>query len=224
MRFIVIRHGKSKNNDLKEKNYEEYIKNRSSDADLCEGAQEQCELVGNFIKSNNIHIDKFYCSCHKRAFRTLKYISDVYNKDTPRECIPILHEYGGIFLGEKGFPGMTEKEMKENFPEVKLAEEVDLSKGWYTKDYKETVEEFKNRIKEVIKMFKDMAQNCEDENYTVCFIGHRNFLNGLFSLLNNTDFVINNQSISHDNLCISSFKIDKNRKVTIDYINFDPKI
>ena len=51
------------------------------------------------------------------------------------------------------------------------------------------------------------------------------FLNGLFSLMNNSNFVVNNQlSISHDNLCISSFDIDKNRKITINYINFDPKI
>ena len=225
MRFIAIRHGKTKNNELQEKNYEEYIKNRSSDPELCDGAKEQCELVAHFLKSNNIQIDKFLCSCQKRAFKTLNYIANIYNKDIPRECIPILYEYGGIFLGNKGYPGMNEKEMKEQFPKVKLPEGVDLSKGWYDKDHKETEEEFRNRIKEVIKMFKDMAQNCEKDNYTVCFISHNDFLNGLFSLLNGANFVVNNQlCISHDNLCLSSFIIDKNRKVTIDYINFDPKI
>ena len=61
MRFIAIRHGKTENNDLQEKNYEEYIKNRSKDTELCKGAQEQCEIVGNFLKNNNIHIDKFLC-------------------------------------------------------------------------------------------------------------------------------------------------------------------
>ena len=225
MRFIAIRHGKTVNNDLQEKSYELYIKNRSPDPDLCEGAKDECEFVGNFLKSNNIQIDKFLCSCQKRAFKTLNYIANVYNKDIPRECNPILYEYGGIFMGNQGLPGMTEKEMKEQFPEVKLPDGVDLSKGWYDKDHKETEEEFRNRIKEVIKMFKDMAKNNEDENYTVCFISHNDFLDGLMSLLNNSNFVVNNQlSISHNNLCISSFKIDKNRKVTIDYINFDPKI
>ena len=225
MRFIAIRHGKTENNDLQEKSYEDYIKYRSKDPELCKGSKEQCEIVGNFLKNNNIRIDKFFCSCQKRAFKTLNYIADVYNKDIPRECIPSIYEYGGIFMGEKGYPGMTEKEMKELFPQVKLPEGVDLSKGWYDKDHKETEEEFRNRLKEVIKMFKDMAQNCEDENYTVCFISHNDFLNGLLSFLNNANFVVNNQlSISHDNLCFSSFVIDKNRKVTIDYINFDPKI
>ena len=225
MRFIAIRHGKTENNDLQEKSYEEYIKGRSKDPELCKGAQDECEIVGNFLKNNNIRIDKFLCSCQKRAFKTLTYIANVYNKETPRECIPSLHEYGGIFMGDKGFPGMTEKEMKEQFPEVKLPEGVDLNKGWYDKDHKETEEEFRNRLKEVIKMFKEMAQNCEEENYTICFISHNDFLDGLFSLMNNSNFVVNNQlSISHDNLCISSFDIDKNRKITINYINFDPKI
>ena len=225
MRFIAIRHGKTENNDLQEKSYELYLKNRSMDPELCKDAKEQCEFVGNFLRTQKVRIDKFYCSCHKRAFKTLNYIANVYNKEIPRECLPIIHEMGGIFMGDKGYPGLTEKEMKEMFPEVKIPEGVDFSKGWYNKEYKETEEEFRNRVKEAIKIFKDMAQNSEDENYTICFITHHDFLDGLMSLLNSSNFTVKNQlSISHDNLCISSFRIDKKRNVTIDYINFDPKI
>ena len=225
MKFIVIRHGKTTNNYWQEISYEDYIKNRNQDPDLCEEVKEQCEFVGNFLKSNKIRINKFLCSCQRRAIKTLNYISNVYDKSVPKECIPSLHEYKGIFLNDKVYPGMTEKEIKELCPDIKLPENMDLSKGWYDKDHKETEEEFKKRLKEVINMFKEMAQNCEDENYTVCFISHNDFLNGFFSMLNNASFVVNNQlNISHDNLCISSFDIDKNRKVTINYINFDPKI
>ena len=225
MKFIVIRHGKTTNNYWQEISYEDYIKNRNQDPDLCEEVKEQCEFVGNFLKSNKIRINKFLCSCQRRAIKTLNYISNVYDKSVPKECIPSLHEYKGIFLNDKVYPGMTEKEIKELCPDIKLPENMDLSKGWYDKDHKETEEEFKKRLKEVINMFKEMAQNCEDENYTVCFISHNDFLNGFFSMLNNVSFVVNNQlNISHDNLCLSSFVIDKNRKVTINYINFDPKI
>ena len=225
MKFIAIRHGKTTNNYWQEISYEDYIKNRNQDPDLCEEVKEQCEFVGNFLKSNKIRINKFLCSCQRRAIKTLNYISNVYDKSVPKECIPSLHEYKGIFLNDKVYPGMTEKEIKELCPDIKLPENMDLSKGWYDKDHKETEEEFKKRLKEVINMFKEMAQNCEDENYTVCFISHNDFLNGFFSMLNNTSFVVNNQlNISHDNLCLSSFVIDKNRKVTINYINFDPKI
>ena len=49
MRFIAIRHGKTINNALHEKNYEEYLKNRNQDPDLCEGGKEQCEFIGNFL-------------------------------------------------------------------------------------------------------------------------------------------------------------------------------
>ena len=225
MKFIVIRHGKTTNNYWQEISYEDYIKNRNQDPDLCEEVKEQCEFVGNFLKSNKIRINKFLCSCQRRAIKTLHYISNVYDKSVPKECIPSLHEYKGIYLNDKVYPGMTEKEIKELCPDIKLPENMDLSKGWYDKDHKETEEEFKKRLKEVINMFKEMAQNCEDENYTVCFISHNDFLNGFFSMLNNASFVVNNQlNISHDNLCLSSFVIDKNRKVTINYINFDPKI
>ena len=225
MKFIVIRHGKTTNNYWQEISYEDYIKNRNQDPDLSEEVKEQCEFVGNFLKSNKIRINKFLCSCQRRAIKTLNYISNVYDKSVPKECIPSLHEYKGIFLNDKVYPGMTEKEIKELCPDIKLPENMDLSKGWYDKDHKETEEEFKKRLKEVINMFKEMAQNCEDENYTVCFISHNDFLNGFFSMLNNASFVVNNQlNISHDNLCLSSFVIDKNRKVTINYINFDPKI
>ena len=225
MKFIVIRHGKTTNNYWQEISYEDYIKNRNQDPDLCEEVKEQCEFVGNFLKSNKIRINKFLCSCQRRAIETLNYISNVYDKSVQKECIPSLHEYKGIYLNDKVYPGMTEKEIKELCPDIKLPENMDLSKGWYDKDHKETEEEFKKRLKEVINMFKEMAQNCEDENYTVCFISHNDFLNGFFSMLNNASFVVNNQlNISHDNLCLSSFVIDKNRKVTINYINFDPKI
>ena len=225
MKFIVIRHGKTTNNYWQEISYEDYIKNRNQDPDLCEEVKEQCEFVGNFLKSNKIRINKFLCSCQRRAIKTLNYISNVYDKSVQKECIPSLHEYKGIFLNDKVYPGMTEKEIKELCPDIKLPENMDLSKGWYDKDHKETEEEFKKRLKEVINMFKEMAQNCEDENFTVCFISHNDFLNGFFSMLNNASFVVNNQlNISHDNLCLSSFVIDKNRKVTINYINFDPKI
>ena len=105
MRFIAIRHGKTENNDLQEKSYEEYIKNRSKDPELCEGAQEQCEIVGNFLKSHKIRIDKFCCSCQKRAFKTLNYIADIYNKKVPRECLPSIHEYGGILWEKKDILG-----------------------------------------------------------------------------------------------------------------------
>lgn len=226
MRFISIRHGETQNNVLQNQSQELYLKNRSEDTDLAPDGPEKCKKIGQFLKNNNIRIDKFYCSLQKRALKTMTYISNEYNPNIPKEAILELHEYGGIFLDEKGYPGLTDKEIKKQFPNVILPKDVDLSKGWYMKDHKETENEFRERLKSVINMFKTMAQNNEmGEDYTVCFISHRDFLNGFYSLINNSNFVVNNQlTISHDNLCISSFDITKDRKININYINFDTTI
>ena len=48
MRFIAIRHGKTVNNAAQEISYEEYLKKRDKDPDLCEGVKEQCESLGIF--------------------------------------------------------------------------------------------------------------------------------------------------------------------------------
>ena len=38
---------------------------------------------------------------------------------------------------------MNDKEIKELCPDIKLPDNIDLSKGWYQKDHMETEEEFK---------------------------------------------------------------------------------
>ena len=225
MKFITIRHGETENNVLQNQSQELYLKNRSKDPELAPDGPEKCKKIGEFLKNHNIRIDKFYSSLQKRGLKTMTYIGNAYNPKIPKEAIIDLYEYGGIYLENKSYPGLTEKEIKEQFPDVILPKE-DIKNGWYLKDHKETENEFRDRLKSVINMFKSMAKNSEeDENYTVCIISHRDFLNGFYSLLNSSNFVVNNQlTISHDNLCISSFDISKDRKININYINFDPNM
>ena len=219
MRIITIRHDKSQNNILLEQSYQLYLEKRSNDPDIAEGAEGGCKKVGEYLKENNIKIDKFYSSCHLRALKTMNYIADGYGKEIPREYFPYIFERGGIFLGDKGFPGLNKKQVNELFPKVVIPEDVDISKGWYTNEKKETVEECKERVKLCINKLKEMAQTVNDD-YTICMITHENFLNAFYSLLGSCDYLGESLAYGHKNLSLSSFTIDKSKKITIDFINY----
>jgi broad specificity phosphatase PhoE len=221
MRIIFIRHEKSINNELAEKSYELYLKERSNDPDISSQGQEKCELIGKFLKENNIKINKFYSSLHLRALKTMKFIANAYDPDKliNRECFYEIHEKGGIYYEEKGFPGMNKEKILNLFPEFILKDEYDIKDGWYKSDKKETNEEFKQRVKKVINILKEMAIK-ENEDYTICCITHALFLNGFFSLLNGSDFYNENLSFNSENLNMSSITINKDKKINIDFINF----
>ena len=54
-----------------------------------------------------------------------------YNEKTPKEAFLEIHEVGGIYLEEKGFPGLNLEEIKKNFPDILIPNDIDISKGWY---------------------------------------------------------------------------------------------
>ena len=220
MRVITIRHDKSKNNSLLEQSYQLYLEQRSNDPDIMDGADIRCKQVGTYLKENNILIHKFYSSCHLRALKTMSYIADAYDENIPREYFPEIHERGGIYLENKGYPGLNETQVKEMFPKVIIPDDVDITHGWYKKEFRETPEECKERAKLAIKKLKEMAMNCEQDNYTICLISHENFLNAFYSLLNGHEYLSENLSFGHNNLGMSSFTIDKQGKIKIDFINF----
>jgi len=221
MRILLIRHEKSINNELIEKSYDLYLKQRNNDPDISKEGQERCELLGKFLKDNNIKINKFYSSLHLRTLKTMTYISNIYdpNKKIPRECFYEIFEMGGIYLNEKGYPGMNKEKILNLFPDLIIKDEYDIKDGWYKSDKKESNEEFKQRVKKVINLLKEMAIK-ENEDYTICCITHALFLNTFFSLLNGIDFYNENISFNVENLSISSLTINKDKKLNIDFINF----
>ena len=64
-----------------------------------------------------------------------------------------------------------------------------------------------------------MAQTVNDD-YTICMITHENFLNAFYSLLGSCDYLGESLAYGHKNLSLSSFTIDKSKKITIDFINY----
>ena len=220
MRIISIRHCQSRNNQLMDEDYNKYLKERSSDPDIGNGEEEHCKKVGKFLKDSNIKIDKFYTSLHLRTLKTMTNISNEYNEKIPKEAFLEIHEVGGIYLEKKGFPGMNLEEIKSKFPDLIIPNNYNLSKGWYLSDHRETLEEAKIRTKNVINILKDMALKNNDD-YTICLVTHEDFSNGFYSLLNGIDYLETNLNFGNENLALSSFTIDKNKKIEIDFINFN---
>ena len=83
--------------------------------------------------------------------------------------------------------------MKELFPEVKLPEGIDLSKGWYDKDHKETEEELTNE-KPVYEVY---VFNPEDKTF---MLQSEQDLREK-KQLSISDMVINNHDLLNDTLC-----------------------
>ena len=115
---------------------------------------------------------------------------------------------------------MNLEEIKSKFPDLIIPNNYNLSKGWYLSDHRETLEEAKIRTKNVINILKDMALKNNDD-YTICLVTHEDFSNGFYSLLNGIDYLETNLNFGNENLALSSFTIDKNKKIEIDFINFN---
>lgn len=58
MRIIFIRHAESTNNILSGISYDNYHDNRTADPLITEGGKSDAIALGNYLKENNLKIDK----------------------------------------------------------------------------------------------------------------------------------------------------------------------
>ena len=67
MRVILLRHGESQNNAIREDNLDNYQSIRESDPDVTKNGIEDTILTGQKFKSLGIKIDKILTSAFKRS-------------------------------------------------------------------------------------------------------------------------------------------------------------
>lgn len=125
---------------------------------------------------------------------TTDIIQNIYDEKIPVELFVECHEFGGIYLEEKGFPGMNGEEIKSLMKNITISQEYDLSKGWWLSENKETEEAFKERVKKVFAKLKTIAA-ANEEDYTICIITHNLFLNAFFTILINAEFLVGSNFI-----------------------------
>ncbi len=102
-----MRHGESQNNVLGKISKEAYNEKRVSEPEISlEGIQE-CEQLGEWLRTNKIQIDQMYTSAHKRAIMSVQAVRKAYQKEVPVELLLQIHERGGIYQGSEVFKGLT---------------------------------------------------------------------------------------------------------------------
>ena len=71
----------------------------------------------------------------------------------PVRLLLSIHEGGGVFQGEKVFPGLTSKEVRDIIPDIEIPEDAQISEteGWCRMEKVEGWKEMYERCKEVMR-------------------------------------------------------------------------
>lgn len=83
----------------------------------------------------------------------------------------------------KTHPGLNRKEVTEILPDIIIGEDQEITddEGWYKKETIETTEELIERVKDVVRDFKEFHR--KNPNETIVVISHGCFLRTLMSVL-----------------------------------------
>ena len=106
-----------------------------------------------------------------------------------------LHEFGGCYKEDKGFPGMSIKEMQALLPSLVFPEEINVTEGWYKGEMKENKESLKERVRRVYDAVKQLAAENE-EDYSVVLITHEIFMNSFFSFVLQNEYPTDSDEIN----------------------------
>ena len=222
MNLFLIRHAESKNNICK--NYQE----RVSDPELTENGHLQSTYLAEFLQKglhlsqrefeeNQRPFDQIFCSAMQRSLETVRPIGVAVGLK-PEVWLDI-HEVGGIyefnadFTKKIGLPGLNREQIQCSFPDYLLPDGIG-DDGWWNKSA-ETLPEIILRAERVLNIIKNRAE----ENVRLGLVTHGAFISSFLSLLFNLNIADGIAFQSH-NCSISRLTFERNKKVTIQYLNF----
>ena len=163
MRVIIMRHGESYNNILGMISREDYENKREFEPKMSEIGNQSCIQMGQKMKELGFEFSKILCSAHRRAILSAKLLREGFMGDESEGQPPIqlfvkAHEYQGVHMKGKTYPGLNMKEIKEIVPDISADPNHEISdeKGWFERESMETGDQLTERVKEVIRDLKEM--------------------------------------------------------------------
>lgn len=197
MKVFIIRHAQSANNLLGETaQYDDYMARRDPEPPITELGQRQAVLLAEHLAGNNhperkqeeqgrgYGLTKLFCSPMLRTLQTALPVSQATGLK-PQVWVA-LHEQGGIFRGNPrngsevtGFPGLTRRQLVEQFPGYVLPKEI-RDDGWWFAGYEDGAG-CQQRALQVAETLREWAPDMPDDR--IGLISHGTFAENLVSAL-----------------------------------------
>jgi len=184
MQLYLVRHGQSFNNTLPDG------VGRVADPPLTESGVKQAPLVARHLAeapakdpysddgpTAGYGITKLYTSAHLRCLQTSEPIAEALDLDA--EIWVDVHEEAGIWMeGVETLPGMRRSEIADQFPRVKIPDEIG-EEGWWNRP-RETEAQWVARADRVAaELWREHA----DTDDHIAIVAHGGFINDLVSAL-----------------------------------------
>lgn len=186
MELYLVRHAQSYNNWVAD------AKQRQHDPPLTETGERQADLAGQYlagesakcpdtrqVPTDGFGLNRLYCSAHFRCLKTADHIAR-HTGLTPEIWVDV-HEEMGIYLdGVDVLPGMTPAEIKVQFPQVRIPEDMSED-GWWNRPVEEK-HEWEARAARVAKVLREEMAHLDER---IAVVTHGGFARDLLAALIN---------------------------------------
>lgn len=184
MELYLVRHAQSYNNHVADAAL------RQHDPPLTELGERQAYQVGHYLATgaskcpvtrerpvDGFGLDRLYCSAHFRCLKTADHIAR-HTGLTPEIWVDV-HEEMGIYLdGVDVVPGMTPAEIREQFPQIKIPEDMP-AEGWWNRPV-EQKHEWQARAARVARVLREEMASLDER---IAIVTHGGFIRDLLSEL-----------------------------------------
>lgn len=212
--LYLVRHGESANNALPETQ-------RVNDPALTSTGMTQAQKLGQRFREHvaaGNRIDLILTSPFLRTLQTIRPTAKALEMSP--EIRSQIYEAGGCFDGYRpneliGKPGMTDVEISEQFPEMKIPADID-DKGWYKSKPFETWEQATLRAEQQATQLKQ--EFVGSEKAVICTV-HADLIGLMMGAFRRDDLSMAQTTVSNTSVTLLSFEAAQADTPEVVYFN-----